>query len=467
MRRARVRAARRTAVADEFMEWLQQEGGRALAENNAVALAREGEDGRPSLRAAHRIEAGELVFTVPWRLCITLERVLEDASLAELLTTNKLSELSILALYLCYEKMLKKSSFWSPLLKLIDEQRAKGPDEVESPLLWSDEELAWLQGSPMLRIIEQRRAGVRAEYEELDTVWYMSGSLFDAYPYDLPTQQFSFRTFLGAFAAVQANVLHMQGVGTSRRFALVPLAAPLARWDPQSRAMLRGKLGSDGGESDAVMRGPPPPAAMEGAPEGVSYIADRDMEAGEPISVWCGPQPNSKLLLNYGIVDDNNPHDRLGINVRLNPDDELFQAKRLAVQELLGTGSTSDFQLYRDAETPWSPELLPFLRIAMAEDHGELSRAHDDVHSQLSDANEARARGALASYASARLRAYPTTMFEDDDVAQDESAPAKRRLVARLVRIEKATLSRVAALVDGEADAMEMPAWAPVISAAW
>ena len=58
-------------------------------------------------------------------------------------------------------------------------------------------------------------------------------------------------------------------------------------------------------------------------------------------------------------------------------------------------------------------------------------------------------------------------MFEDDDVAQDESAPAKRRLVARLVRIEKATLSRVAALVDGEADAMEMPAWAPVISAAW
>ena len=150
--------------------------------------------------------------------------------------------------------------------------------------------------------------------------------------------------------------------------------------------MLRGKLGSDGGESDAVMRGPPPPAAMEGAPEGVSYIADRDMEAGEPISVWCGPQPNSKLLLNYGIVDDNNPHDRLGINVRLNPDDELFQAKRLAVQELLGTGSTSDFQLYRDAETPWSPELLPFLRIAMAEDHGELSRAHDDVHSQLSDA---------------------------------------------------------------------------------
>lgn len=30
----------------------------------------------------------------------------------------------------------------------------------------------------------------------------------------------------------------------------------------------------------------------------------------------CGPQPNSRLLLNYGFVDEDNPHDRLTVEVR-------------------------------------------------------------------------------------------------------------------------------------------------------
>ena len=37
---------------------------------------------------------------------------------------------------------------------------------------------------------------------------------------------------------------------------------------------------------------------------------DRDYRAGEPIKAWCGPQPNRRLLLNYGIVTDDNPYDK-------------------------------------------------------------------------------------------------------------------------------------------------------------
>lgn len=29
----------------------------------------------------------------------------------------------------------------------------------------------------------------------------------------------------------------------------------------------------------------------------------------------CGPQPNSKLLINYGFVDEDNPYDRLVVEV--------------------------------------------------------------------------------------------------------------------------------------------------------
>jgi hypothetical protein len=41
-------------------------------------------------------------------------------------------------------------------------------------------------------------------------VWFMSGSLFSKYPYDVPTEAFSFEIFRQAFAAVQASVVHLQ-----------------------------------------------------------------------------------------------------------------------------------------------------------------------------------------------------------------------------------------------------------------
>lgn len=57
---------------------------------------------------------------------------------------GKLSELAVLALYLMYEKKVGKQSFWRTYIKELDRQRARGVQAVESPLLWSDEELAAL-----------------------------------------------------------------------------------------------------------------------------------------------------------------------------------------------------------------------------------------------------------------------------------------------------------------------------------
>ena len=68
---------------------------------------------------------------------------------AELLTTNKLSELACLALYLMYEKKRGRDSFWYPFIRELDRQRGRGQLAVESPLLWSSKELEFLEGSPM------------------------------------------------------------------------------------------------------------------------------------------------------------------------------------------------------------------------------------------------------------------------------------------------------------------------------
>lgn len=52
--------------------------------------------------------------------------------------------------------------------------------------------------------------GIEREYAELDTVWFMSGSLFSQYPYDIPSEQFTPKIFRQAFAAVQSCVVHLQ-----------------------------------------------------------------------------------------------------------------------------------------------------------------------------------------------------------------------------------------------------------------
>ena len=65
--------------------------------------------------------------------------------------------------------------------------------------------------------IRERIAGIQREYEELDTVWFMAGSLFKNYPFEPPTEQFSLEVFTQAFAAVQSSVVHLQVRGGGSR----------------------------------------------------------------------------------------------------------------------------------------------------------------------------------------------------------------------------------------------------------
>jgi histone-lysine N-methyltransferase SETD3 len=240
--------------------------------------------------ASRDVAAGELILRVPDNLMVTLDRVFEDGAVAELLTTSKLSELACLTLYLCYEKKRGGESFYAPFIQELDKQGGRGPQGAKSPLLWRPDQVdEWLAGSPVVGQVRERLRGIQREYEELDTVWFMAGSLFKNYPFEPPTEQFSLETFTQAFAAVQSCVVHLQGVPLSKRFALLPLGPPLLAYSSTAKAVLRYDAGA--GE--------------------VRLEADRAYAAGEPVVAWCGPQPNSRLLLNYGVVDDDNPYDKL------------------------------------------------------------------------------------------------------------------------------------------------------------
>lgn len=98
----------------------------------------------------------------------------------------------------------------------------------------------------------------------------------------------------------------MQGVELSNRFAMVPFGPPSLSYSPSAKALV-----SFNAEANEVQ-----------------LVADRTYEKGEAVFAWCGPQPNSRLLINYGIVDEENPFDKVPITAVLTNTDPLFRAKR-------------------------------------------------------------------------------------------------------------------------------------------
>ncbi|XP_021743235.1 histone-lysine N-methyltransferase setd3-like [Chenopodium quinoa] len=367
--------------------------------------------------ASEELQAGDTAFSVPNSLVVTLEKVLGNETVAELLASNKLSELACLALYLMYEKKQGKKSFWYPYIRELDRQRGRGQLAVESPLLWSKSELSYLSGSPVLAEIMVRDEGIKKEYDELDTVWFMAGSLFQQYPYDIPTEAFPFEIFKQAFVAVQSCVVHLQGVSLARRFALVPLGPPLLAYKSTCRAML---------------------TAVDDA---VHLVVDRPYKDGEPIVVWCGPQPNSKLLINYGFVDEDNPYDRIVVEAALSTEDPQYQEKRMVAQRN-GKLSQQSFHVHVRKEKEAVADMLPYLRLGYLSDPAEMQSV---ITSQgpvcpVSPCVERAVLDQLLDYFKERLSGYSTTLMEDDALLADQNLNPKKRVATQLVRLEKKIL---------------------------
>ncbi|KAJ1686168.1 hypothetical protein LUZ63_017558 [Rhynchospora breviuscula] len=367
--------------------------------------------------AKEDLQAGDVAFSVPNSLVVTLDRVLGNETVAELLTTNKLSELACLALYLMYEKKQGKKSFWYPFIKELDRQRGRGQLAVESPLLWSESELGYLEGSPTKAEVLERDEGIKREYDELDTVWFMAGSLFKQYPFDIPTEAFPFEIFKQAFVAVQSCVVHLQKVSLARRFALVPMGPPLLAYKSNCKAMLTATS------------------------ESVNLVVDRPYKAGEPIVVWCGPQPNSRLLINYGFVDEDNPYDRLIIEASLNTEDPQYQEKRMVAQRN-GKVSVQTFQVCVGREKEAILEMLPYIRLGYISDPAEMNSviSSQGATCPASPCMERAVLDQLIVYFASRLAGYPTTLKEDEGLLADDNLDPKRRVATKLVMLEKKML---------------------------
>ena len=315
-------------------------------------------------------------------------------------------------------------------------QAARGSQGAKSPLLWGFEDLELLTGSPVVEEIEERLHGIHREYEELDLVWVMGSALFRNYPFEMPTEQFSFDVFLQAFAAIQGSIVHLQGVEPSMRFALVPLGPPLLAYSSKSKALIK----------------------YDEATKEVVLAVDRDYEPGDQIVAWCGPQPNRRLLLNYGVVDDNNPYDKMAVTVTIpNNNDDLFRLKRTIVSsESLNLSTSQTFQL--SLSKPIPDNMLPYLRLAFATTEADCRKvdfACDGTNCTISNENEALVLSALMAHIQKKLDGYLTSMDQDESTIADSASTARQVVAAKLLRGEKAILlESLGAIADR---AMKLP----------
>lgn len=404
-----------------MLKWLTENG---LPEQGVTIQTLE-KEGQPVdiIVATKSAKPGDTVLRVPEHLIVTLDSVFEDGGIAELLTTGKLSEIACLTLYLAYEKKKGKKSFFYPYIKELDRQAGRGTQGAKTPLLWDEGQVEeYLAGSPVVGQIKERLAGIEKEYEELDTVFYMSKSMFRNYSladgFEPPTEQFPLKVFREAFAAVSSSVVHLQGVAESKRFALVPLGPPLLTYSSTCRALLK----------------------YDASSKEVQLAVDREVAPGQPVVAWCGPQPNSRLLINYGVVDPDNPHDKLAIIITIPSSDPLYRLKmtRLSEHQL---STQQAFQLTKAEPLP--AQLLSYMRLvngATEEDVRRVTFSSSDDGGALTMENENMVLAQLITCLKNRLSGYKTTIEEDVAIIADPTSGPRRTVAAKLLKIEKTIL---------------------------
>ncbi|KAF6148956.1 hypothetical protein GIB67_026701 [Kingdonia uniflora] len=209
-----------------------------------------------------------------------------------------------------------------------------------------------------------------------------------------------------------------QNVSLARRFALVPLGPPLLAYKSNCKAML---------------------TAVD---DSVQLVVDRPYKPDEPIVIWCGPQPNSRLLINYGFVDEDNPYDRISVEASLSTEDPQYQDKRMIVQRN-GKLTVQVFQVYAGKEKEAVFDMLPYLRLGYVSDASEMQSV---ISSQgpiclVSPCMERAVLDQLSRYFSSRLSGYPTTLLEDEALLADSNLDPRKRVATQLVKLEKKMLT--------------------------
>jgi hypothetical protein len=438
----------------KLIQWLSDEGNVYLSEQSSwgeaphpLAISTETKDeitnessGR-GLLARRDINDGDELLQIPLKLCFTIMSARK--ALGDDVVTAGMNEYLAIALQLIHERyVLDERSWWKPYLDVL-------PDvsEVNPTFSWTDEDLDFLQGSPVIAATKSLQMKLQREYDAL-----LGGDhgLIQKYPNRFPADKFSYQNWIWAFTMLFSRAIRLRNVERGETLALVPYA-DLINHSPFSKAFIDARKVGDW--------------LFKAEEEEVILYADRAYKRMDQIYISYGQKSNAELLLLYGFAVERNPFNSVDVTVSIVPrtssfvkelNDESIEVDPLADEKLaflkrVRRESTVDFPCYADR---YPVELLEYLRLMQMTTEDTRGKALDefDYTRTISPANEAAVLTSVINAIRRQLSKYPQT--ENDDAALIKDKPLFRmlsynqRMAIRHRRNEKRLLKRTVAALE-------------------
>lgn len=446
----------------KLIEWLEKDGNVYLSDASGwgeaphpMAISTEtvdeltNESSGRGLLARRSINQEEELLTIPLQLCITKKSARK--ALGKDILSPDLNEYLAIACQLIHERFVlgDESSFkpYMDVLPLVD--------EVNPTFTWSDDDLAFLNGSPVIAATKSMQMKLRREYEAL---LGGNGALCDLYPETFPREHFTYENWEWAFTMLFSRAIRLRNMKQGETLAMVPYA-DLINHSPYSGAYLDARETGDWlfktGEEEVVL------------------YADRGYRRMEQIYISYGPKSNADLLLLYGFALERNPFNSVDVTVSIGKkmtvaseeskngeekesrnegtiEDTLAQEK-MEFLSRAGRSNTVDFPCYADR---YPTEMLEYLRLMMMtpeDTRGKPLRDFDYTRT-VSAANEASVLYSVVEAIRGQLDRYPNTEEEDAAIIKDKALfrllTYNQRMAVRHRRNEKRLLKRTIAALE-------------------
>jgi len=438
-----------------LVKWLEKDGDAYMSEESnwgeaphPMAISTETRDeitnessGR-GLLARRDIKDGDELLKIPLRLCIMKESARE--ALGEDALPEDINEFLAIGCQLIREKYVKKEkSAFKAYIAVLPET-----DEVNPTFSWNDEDLAFLDGSPVVAATRSMQMKLRMEY---DTLLGGENGLIARFPDRFPKEAYTHENWIWAFTMMFSRAIRLRSLEQGEALAMVPYA-DLINHSPFSQAYIDARQVGDwlfrtGGEE-------------------IILFADRSYRRMEQVYISYGPKSNADLLLLYGFAVERNPFNSVDVTVGIAPRTESFvkeiaeddtlevdplAEEKLSFLESVGRDKMVDFPCYADR---YPIELLQYLRLMQMtpEDSRGKPLRDFDYSRSISLANEAASLTCIIVAVKRQLSRYPQTEEDDAVVIRDKAMfrflTYNQRMAVRHRRNEKRLLKRTIAALE-------------------
>lgn len=437
----------------KLLQWLT-ENGLYLSEESGwgeaphpMAISTETKDeitnessGR-GLLARRDVNDGDELLRIPMDMCLTKKQARK--ALGKDALPDGINEYLAIACHLIHEKfVLGDKSTWKAYMDILPTV-----DEVNPTFTWSDEDLNFLQGSPVIAATKSLQIKLQKEYDAL-----LGGEdgLISKFPDRFPAEHFTYENWVWAFTMLFSRAIRLRNLRQGETLAMVPYA-DLINHSPFSQAYIDARESGDW--------------LFKTGEEEVILYADRRYRRMEQIYISYGPKSNADLLLLYGFAVERNPFNSVDVTVSIAPRTASFVAElndenipvdplaeqKLAFLEQVGRDNTVDFPCYADR---YPVEMLEYLRLMQMtpEDTCGKDLSEFDYSRTISPANEAAVLTSVITAIKRQLSKYPQTEDDDAAIIKDKGLfrllSYNQRMAVRHRRNEKRLLKRTIAALE-------------------